>query len=140
VRPVPAGLTIWPEAAEEKTLVQALGDTAAARLTAKLRRCEESVQTFIGNPRPELSNPPAGAMPAFGVYTRRRVAEGKMQEYQELMKAEILPIYKRAKRTLDGHPSRPRRQRKRLDDDGGFGCWTSDGANAPRSGICQVSS
>jgi len=77
-------------------LVQTLGATAAARLATKLRRCEDSVQIFIGNPLPALSNPPAGEMPAYGVFTRIRVADGKMQEYQDLMKAEILPIYKKA--------------------------------------------
>ena len=32
-----------------------------------------------------------------GVFSRRRIAPGKMQEYEDFIKTEILPIYKKAK-------------------------------------------
>lgn len=76
--------------------VRALGAPGAARLAAKLRRCVESQQVFISNLQAELSNPPSGDLPPMGVFTRVRVAPGKMQEYQDFVKSEILPIYKKA--------------------------------------------
>lgn len=77
-------------------VVRALGAAGAARLTAKLSKCIESRQVFIANAQPELSNGPAGELPTMGVFTRRRVASGKMQEYQNFIKSEVLPIYKKA--------------------------------------------
>jgi hypothetical protein len=75
---------------------RALGAEGAARLTAKLSKCTESRQVFIANAQPELSNGPAGELPTMGVFTRRRVASGKMQEYENFIKSEVLPIYKKA--------------------------------------------
>ncbi len=77
-------------------VVRALGAEGAAQLTAKLSKCTESRQVFISNPMPDLSTAPAGELPAMGVFTRRRVAAGKMQDYQSFIKNEILPIYKKA--------------------------------------------
>lgn len=76
--------------------VEALGAEGAARLAAKLRKCEDSVQVFVSLPLPELSYLPAGNIPAIAVYTRVRVATGTMQEYQNFLKTEILPLYKKA--------------------------------------------
>ena len=76
--------------------VRALGAEGAAKLTAKLSKCTESRQVFISNPMPDLSNAPAGELPPMGVFTRRRVAAGKMQDYQSFIKNEVLPVYKKA--------------------------------------------
>jgi hypothetical protein len=35
-------------------------------------------------------------LPALGVFTRVRVATGKLEDYEALVKSEILPIYKKA--------------------------------------------
>jgi hypothetical protein len=76
--------------------VKALGAEGAARLTAKLRRCEDSVQVYVSTPMRELSNLPGGDLPPMAVYSRYRVANGKMQEYQNFIKSDILPLYKKA--------------------------------------------
>jgi len=77
-------------------LEHALGAAGAARLAAKLQKCTESRQVFISNALPELSSAPAGQLPALGVFTRVRVATGKLEDYEALVKSEILPIYKKA--------------------------------------------
>lgn len=74
-----------------------LGAEGAARLTAKLSKCLDSRQVFISNSLPELSYLPAGEMPPMSVFSRRRIAPGKVQEYQDFIKTEILPIYQKAK-------------------------------------------
>jgi len=59
-------------------------------------RPEEAVDRTFSPRLGQLSDPAAGEMPAYGVYTRVRVADGKLQEFQDLLKTEILPIYKKA--------------------------------------------
>ena len=76
-------------------LDRTLGAVGAARLAAKLQKCTESRQVFISNSMPELSSAPAG-LPALGVFTRVRVATGRLQDYEAFVKSEILPIYKKA--------------------------------------------
>ncbi len=76
--------------------VKALGAEGSARLGAKLRKCTESVQTFYSAPLADLSNLTDGEIPPMGVFTRLRVAPGRMQDYQNYLKTEILPLYKKA--------------------------------------------
>jgi hypothetical protein len=80
----------------QSQLEHALGAVGAARLAAKLQKCLESRQVFISNSLPELSSAPAGQLPALGVFTRVRVATGRLEDYEALVKSEILPIYKKA--------------------------------------------
>ena len=80
----------------QSPMVKALGTDGAARLNAKLRKCEESVQVFVSSPLPELSYRPSNEPLAMGVYSRYRVANGKMQEYQNFIKTDILPLYRKA--------------------------------------------
>ena len=77
-------------------LDHALGGVGASRLAAKLQKCTESRQVYISNALPELSSGPAGQLPALGVFTRVRVATGKLEDYEAFLKGEILPIYKKA--------------------------------------------
>jgi hypothetical protein len=77
-------------------LEHALGAVGAARLAAKLQKCTESRQVFISNALPELSSAPGGQLPALAVFTRVRVATGKLEDYEAFLKGEILPIYKKA--------------------------------------------
>ena len=74
---------------------KALGAEAAARLGAKLRRCVVSSQSYVAYRMPELSNIPAGAAPPIAVSTRVRLAPGKAPEWENFVKTELLPIYKK---------------------------------------------
>jgi len=80
----------------QSQLEHTLGAVGAARLAAKLQKCLESREVFISNALPELSSAPAGQLPALGVFTRVRVATGRLEDYEAFLKGEILPIYKKA--------------------------------------------
>jgi len=80
----------------DSPVVKALGAAGAARLGAKIRKCEESVQTFVSTPLPELSNTPVGEIADIYVSSRYRVNAGHIQEYQDFIKSELLPLYKKA--------------------------------------------
>lgn len=80
----------------QSQLEHALGAVGAARLAAKLQKCLESRQVYISNALPELSSAPTGQLPALGVFTRVRVATGRLEDYEAFLKGEILPIYKKA--------------------------------------------
>jgi hypothetical protein len=59
-----------------------------------------------------LSSAPAGQLPALGVFTRVRVATGKLEDYETFVKSEILPIYKKADVGMTVTSPRARRQRQ----------------------------
>jgi hypothetical protein len=80
----------------ETPQVRAMGAAASARLLAKLQKCTESRQVFISNAMPELSTATITDAPPIGVFTRIRVAPGKLPDYEAFVKSEILPIYKKA--------------------------------------------
>ena len=71
-----------------------LGTEAAARLNAKLSKCIESRQVYISNPLPDHGND-SGDIGVIGVFTRRRVAAGRMDDYLSLIKTQIMPVYKK---------------------------------------------
>ncbi len=77
-------------------LVKALGPEAGARLTAKLRKCVIASRYYVINRVDELSSP-AENPGLVSATTRQRVAPGRRQEYDALFKAEMLPLYKKAK-------------------------------------------
>ncbi len=77
---------------------RALGPEAAARLTAKLRKCVNGQRTYIINRVSELSIPPdPAAPPLVSVTTRVRVAPGKVEDFENYIKTDLLPVYKKAK-------------------------------------------
>jgi len=76
--------------------IKALGAAGAARLGAKIRKCEESVQVFVSTPLPALSNVPIGEIAEIMVTARYRVGPGKMQDYQDFLKSDLMPLYKKA--------------------------------------------
>jgi len=78
-------------------LIKALGETAAARLQEKLRKCTESSTSYVNTRLANLSNVLDGAPPQMIVNARYRIAPGKMTDFQNLVKSEILPVYKKAK-------------------------------------------
>ena len=76
-------------------LVRALGAEDSARLTAKLQKCLESRQVFFSDLMPEQTYAPGGGLPALGVFTRVRVAFGRLPDYQDFLKNDVLPLYKK---------------------------------------------
>jgi len=79
-------------------IVKALGQPAAARLNEKLRKCIVSQNSYVGTRLTEISNVPDGPPPPVVVVVsaRYRIAAGKMQDFQALVKSDILPVYKKA--------------------------------------------
>jgi hypothetical protein len=78
-------------------LVKALGPAAAARLNEKLRKCVASQFSYAGTRLTDISNVPDGPPPAVVVSVRYRIAQGKMPDFQALVKSDVLPLYKKAK-------------------------------------------
>jgi hypothetical protein len=79
---------------------KALGPQANARLAEKLRRCVETTNSFMSTRLDDLSIGAADDAPPVVGYVRIRVAPGKMQEVQNILKSDILPVYKKQKSGL----------------------------------------
>jgi len=78
---------------------KALGPEAAARLFEKLRKCTVSSHSYALTRLADLSNvtqPP----PPIIVTTRFRIASGKNAEFANIIKTDVLPIYKKANASL----------------------------------------
>ncbi len=74
------------------------GPEALARLSEKARKCINGSHSWVATRLNDLSSAPdPKGMPPISVATRRRVAPGKLQDYQNFLKEEILPLYKKAK-------------------------------------------
>ena len=85
----------------EGAQVKALGQPAAARLGEKLRKCTDGNANWIITELTSISNTvPGSAPPEKIVSTRIRINPGKMPEFENLMKTEILPIYQKGKLPL----------------------------------------
>ena len=79
-------------------LARALGPEASARLIAKLRKCIESQRTYLTNTVSELSLlPDPKAPPLVSVTTRVRTTPGREQDFENYVKTDLLPVYKKAK-------------------------------------------
>jgi len=79
-------------------LIKVLGEAASARLGEKLRKCTLSAQSFQSTRLADISYPdPANPWPQIMLSTRVRVAPGKMADFENIMKTEVLPAYKKAK-------------------------------------------
>jgi hypothetical protein len=92
-------------------LAKALGPEGAARLGEKLRKCVVESHSYLITRLADLSND-TQQPPAMIVSTRLRVPPNHSAEFQNLVKTEILPIYKKANvsllvsaRGLGGNPS-----------------------------------
>ena len=80
-------------------LIRALGAPASARLAEKLRKCTVSSHSYAITRLADLSN--ATAEPPQGlVSTRLRITPGKFAEFENLVKAELLPAWKKTGVTL----------------------------------------
>jgi hypothetical protein len=78
-------------------MIKALGETAAARLGDKLRKCTESSTSYSNTRLVDLSNVLDGPPPQMIVSARYRISPGKLADFENLVKSDILPLYKKAK-------------------------------------------
>jgi hypothetical protein len=79
-------------------ITKALEPAAAARLNEKLRKCIVSSTSFSSTRFTDLSNlVDNDAPPPITVSARYRIAPGKFQEFENLVKSDVLPVYKKAK-------------------------------------------
>ena len=80
----------------QNPLLKALSQPATARLTEQMRKVVDGTTTFVSTSIPEISYMPEGPPPAILVQVRYRIAPGKMQDFINLMKSDVLPVYKKA--------------------------------------------
>jgi len=76
-------------------LSRALGDSAAARLWARLAECTQSMHRSIENRRDEFFIDPGNAPIQYA--SKYRAMPGKSQAYMEFFRAEMMPVMRRAK-------------------------------------------
>jgi hypothetical protein len=75
---------------------KALAQGADTGLAERLRRCVSATSSFLSTAIPEISNPDEVRYPPVVAFLRLKVAPGKMDEYLNLYKAEMLPAIKKA--------------------------------------------
>jgi hypothetical protein len=80
----------------QSPLVKALDPPGAARLSAKLAKCIVSQYSHMNTRLEDISNV-LSTPPEVIVAVRYRIAPGKLQEFRDLVKSDILPVYKKAK-------------------------------------------
>jgi hypothetical protein len=85
----------YAELDEQSALIKGAGAEAAAAISAKTARCLESRQVFISTPQAALSFEPEKGATDVAVFTRRRVAPGRIDDFNNFMKTEVLPSYKK---------------------------------------------
>ena len=90
----------YAEFDEGNPITKALGQPASARLNDKLRKCTESSTGYSITRLTEISNVLEGPLPQMIVTVRYRIAPGKLQAFEDLVKSDILPVYKKAKVAL----------------------------------------
>jgi hypothetical protein len=81
----------------QNPLLKAMEPAAYARFSEMARKCTESSTSFMSTRLDEISNLIQNdAIPPILVSARYRIAAGKMQEFINLTKSDILPVYKKA--------------------------------------------
>jgi hypothetical protein len=80
-------------------LVRALDTPGANRLQEKLRKCLVSQNSYM-NTRFEDASNVLDTPPNIIASVRYRIAPGRMDDFRNLVKSEVLPIYKKAKVNL----------------------------------------
>ncbi len=90
----------YAEFDDQAPVVKALGAAPAARLGEKIRKCIVSNTSYVITQQTDLSNIPEGAPLTRIATTRVRVAQGKMDDFLNLIKTDVTPAYKKAKLTL----------------------------------------
>ena len=86
----------YAELDADTPLIKALGKDGAAKLLAKTRKCIEGQTVFVSTRLAELSSVPNNAA-AIWTTVRYRVGPGKNQDYENYLKADIMPVYAKAK-------------------------------------------
>lgn len=91
-----APITNFAQYDQQSPLVRAMGQEGATRFGHKIRKCVDSTRTYAIRFLPDLSvmGDPS-ATPKFAVVTNVHVIPGKNQEFENWIKAEILPVYKK---------------------------------------------
>jgi hypothetical protein len=74
----------------------ALGLAPDAKAAERLRRCVAAASSFLSTALPDISNPGEVKNPPVVGFLRLRIAPGKMEEYVNLYKTEVLPLLKKA--------------------------------------------
>ena len=78
-------------------LEKALGEEGARAFSAKSRRFVTSVQTYVVRTRPDLSYaPPRSGPPKLAVLSAVSITPGRMRDYENHVKTEVLPIHNKA--------------------------------------------
>lgn len=78
-------------------LAKALEPAALANINARNRKCLESSNSYMITRQDDISNLILNdAIPPILVIARYRIAPGKFQEFVNLMKSDVLPVYKKA--------------------------------------------
>jgi hypothetical protein len=81
----------------QSPMAKALEPAALLRRNAMLVKCIESSTSFMSTRLDEISNlAQSDAIPPILVVARYRIAPGKLQEFINLMKSDVLPVYKKA--------------------------------------------
>lgn len=86
----------WSSMDGDAPLTRALGAAGAAALNAKIRKCIMTQTAFLATRQDELSVAAAGEALVWQTSVRRSMP-GKMQEYQALYKAAVVPAIQKAK-------------------------------------------
>jgi len=81
----------------QSPLVKALDQPGATRLNEKLRKCVESSTSYMVTRMDEASNILSAALPNMLVTARYRIAAGRMPDFVNIMKTDVLPVYKKGK-------------------------------------------
>ena len=78
-------------------IVKALGEEGARAYRVKTRRFVTSVQTYVVRTRPDLSYAPAkSGPPKLAVFSAVSIAPGRILDYENHLKTEVLPIQNKA--------------------------------------------
>lgn len=81
----------------QNPLLKAMEPAAYARFSEMARKCTESSTSFMSTRNDEISNLILNdAIPPILVSARYHITPGKTQEFINLMKSELLPVYKKA--------------------------------------------
>jgi hypothetical protein len=82
---------------EPSPIVKALGEEGARAYGTKNRRFIASTRTFIIRTRPDLSYQPASSdPPKLAVLSSLSIAPGRLTDYENHVKTDVLPIQKKA--------------------------------------------
>jgi hypothetical protein len=75
---------------------EGFGSAANDKLAEQLRKCLGGASSFLSTALPELSNPPDDKAPPIIQFLRLHIGAGKMEEYKQVYKSEVVPALKKA--------------------------------------------